>query len=550
MWATTRDLDWPLPDRTDHPFYAEVLRQAFEEGDFALFRETALNDFWFFCRHVLSLGKLNCDDVFLDGYYGKPWLDHPWLFARCRELQANPNGFADIWPRYHFKTALITQSLTMWDLADNPDLRFAIITYKIDTVGEGMLAQIKNECQNNELLKRLFPRTFWSNPEKQSPQWSLDALCMKRSLNPKEPTISFASLKAGLTSFHVHVRVWDDPVTEENVRSTDAIDDTTTRIRNFAGIGADFVIDRFVGTRWAVGDSWEPIIKAGICKLRYHDLYLEDEQTPVLRSKEWCDQMYRHMTLIGGLQHWSCVMRNKPELGGDIHFEMSWLTYYDDQPEDLRKNLNVYLLIDTATAKRKGSDFTVLSVIGLGRGVPLGHYYLLDMVRDRMGLVQMTDHIFRLVEKWRPTYALIEQVAAQRDSEHIKKEMADRAFQFRLLPFEDKMPKVDRIKRLQPVFQQYRFHLPKTLPSRIEGRPVDLVEEFLRVEYRVWTPERPSRYDDVLDNFAMVLSPKVANLIRFPVNAVQQYEDKPTDYGRGTRKAPRRNSDPRLAWAI
>lgn len=523
-WRSNRDPDWPLPDRPDHPFYREVIRLALDEGDYALFRECALNDFWFFCRYVLSIGKLECEDPHHE-HFGKKWLDHPWAFARCRELQENPNGFLDLWPRYHFKTALITQSLTIWDLADNRNLRFAIITYKIDTAGEGFVFLIKAECQNNELLRSLFPDTFFWDPVRESPQWTLDALTFRRDGNPKEPSISLASLMSTLTSFHVHVRVWDDLVTEEGVATSDAIDKTTEKFQNFAGIAADFVVDRATGTHWAVGDTWTKLLRADRFKLRYHDLYEADGVTPVLRSIEWCNQMYRDMTLVKGISHWMCVMRNRPDLGGLLHFERSWLKFYDDDPLQLRKRLNVYIIIDTSKGKTSESDFTTISVIGLGAGVPAGHYYLLDLVRDRIGLVAMTENVFRLVEKWRPLMVFIEEVGTGRDGEHladIQRRQDDTRFRFDVMPYDEKTPKAMQIGRLQPIFKEGRFWLPRTIHSRCEGHPVELIQHFLETEYGVWTPSRPSKYDDILDNLSRVRSPKIRDIVRFPLNVNQR----------------------------
>jgi len=549
-WPSQRDPDWPLPDRPDHPFYLEVLKRAYEDGDYSLFRECALNDFWFFCRWVLSLGKLRCDDIYSERY-GKPWLDHPWLFERCREIQAEPNGCLDLWPRYHFKTSLLTQSLTLWDLADNPDLRFAIITYKMDTVGESFLAQIKNECEDNELLKRLFPATFWANPQKQAKEWTLDALRFKQTGNPKEPSIIIASLRGGITAFHVDVRIFDDIVTEENVRSTDAIDDTTLRVRNISGTASDFTVNRATGTHWAVGDTYDALLKGGIFKLRHHDLFEADGVTPVLRSKQWCEDRYREMTLIGGTTHWVCVMRNKPELASDLHFELSWLEYYDTDPMEMRAKLNVYMIIDTAKAKSKSSDYTVISVVGLGKGVPFGHYYLLDMVRDRLGLTEMGDIVFSMVEKWKPTYVFIETVGAARDDEYLRERQNEELHKFRIISYDDKIAKEKLISQLEPIFKAHRFHFPRKLQSRTEGRPVDLIERFVNDEYRVWSISRPSKYDDVLDNLARVTSPKIGKLMKFPVEQVIPYTERPPDVYRRVERNRWDELDRRArAWAI
>lgn len=550
MLRSNRDPDWPLPDRPDHPFYAEVLRLAYEEGDFELFRETALNDFWFFARHLLSLGKVTMDDPFSE-WHGKNLLDHPWIFARFREVQASPNGHLDLWPRYHRKTAIITQSLTLWDLCDIPSLRFMIITWKLDNVGASFTQQIKKEAEDNQLLKDLFPSTFFQDPLKESPLWKLDQLCFKQALNAKEPSITLASLRSGLTSFHVDVRVWDDIVTEENVRTAEAIEQTTKKVRDFAGTASDYTVDRFTGTHWASNDTYDALIAAGLVKLRYHDLYQEDGRTPVLMSETWCENMHRSMTLIGGETHWLCVMRNRPDMTGEIHFQRSWLKFYDDDPHEARKLMNCYIVIDTARAKKKDSDFTVLTVVGLGKGVPFGHYWWLDGFRDRIGLVELTDRLFKMVDIWKPTYVFIEEQGAARDSEHFRKEMDDRKSMFRLHSFEDKMPKEDRIRRWQPIYESGRFHLPHRMPSRCEGRPIDLVDHFVRFEYSLWSPTRPSKFDDMLDNFAHLLSPSVAQIARFPVGSPLPYEAPPDDVWKSNSvHRHRKVGSLDLVWAI
>lgn len=516
-WPTHRDPDWPLPDRPDHPFYAEVLRAWEEEGDYALVREVALNDFWFFCRHILTLGQVLCLDPH-HHHYGKPWLDHPWLFARCREIQADPNGFLDLWPRFHWKTALITQSLTEWDLADNPKLRFAFISYKIEGAGEGFLDIIINECESNPLLHFFFPDTFFFDPQKESPLWTKEAITLRRpeGYNPKEPTITVASLRSSLTSFHVEVRVWDDLVTEEGVRTSDAIDLTTERFQNFAGIAADFVVDRATGTHWAVGDTWEKLLRMNRFKKRYHDIFEEDGETPVLRSREWCDQMHRDMSITNGEFHWMCVMRNRPDLGQFTHFRSEWWRWYEEDPLEIRKRLNVYIIIDTAKAKLKESDFTVLSVVGLGAGTPYGHFYVLDLVRDRLGLVGLTEQWFRLVDKWRPTTSFIEEVAMARDSEHVAEKQRELKIEFDIVTIDDKTPKVNRIEKLDVLFKPGRIHFPRRIDGWTDGRPVELVQHFRDTEYLVWTKSRPSKYDDILDNLGLLRSKKVAEIIRFP----------------------------------
>lgn len=549
MPITHRDYSWPLPDRPDHPFYLELYREIVEGGDYALYREACLNDFYFFIRYCLSLGQLRCDDPYLKRWYGRPWFDHPWLFERTREVQERPDGMLDLWPRFHFKTAIITQSLPLWELCDQPDLRYLIITEKEEDVGESFLALMKRECEENELLKTHFPGTFWQNPKREAPVWTNEKLAMRQTLNPKEPTLALASLKAGKTGYHVHRRHWDDIVNEWSTRSRQAIEDTTQSFRNFSGTAADYVADRFTGTHWAVNDTYRVLLDEGLVQLRYHDVFEDDEETPVLRSKEWVESRRLEM----GADHFACVMRNRPMLAGDQTFDLKWLRYYEELPEQKRQNLNVYIIIDTARAQKKDSDYTVIWVIGLGAGVPFGYYYALDMVRDRMGLVRFTETVFDLVEKWRPLYVIMEQTGAARDDEHLAAEMARRNTRFRILEHHEKIPKADRIRRLQAPFEAGRIYFPSTgIMGSTDGRRMDVLHHWKEKEYAFWTPTGGTDFDDGLDCLAVLTSPKLKDVLRFPLGRLSSSQQPEGTY-RGEsrrRRSELDGDDVAAAWAI
>ncbi len=59
---------------------------------------------WLEARPQLE-ALLGCNDRFylLTMLLGRDDALHPWVFDRCREVEADPDGYVDLWARYHFK---------------------------------------------------------------------------------------------------------------------------------------------------------------------------------------------------------------------------------------------------------------------------------------------------------------------------------------------------------------------------------------------------------------------------------------------------------------
>ena len=130
----------------------------------------------------------------------RPDVNRDWLFDRCREVQADPDGYLDLWARAHHKSTIITFGMTMQEILVDPECTTGIFSHT-RPIAKWFLSVIKREMEDNQYLIELYPEIFWSNPSKQSPKWSEEGgLIIKRKSNPKEATLSAYGLVDGMPS--------------------------------------------------------------------------------------------------------------------------------------------------------------------------------------------------------------------------------------------------------------------------------------------------------------------------------------------------------------
>lgn len=384
------------------------------------------------------------------------------MFARCREVQASPDGRLDLWAREHWKSSVITFALTIQDVLNDPEITVGIFSHA-RPMAKKFLSQIKQEFEMNGALKELFPDVLWANPQKDAPRWSEDGgIIVRRQLVSKEATVEAWGLVDGQpTGAHFKLRVYDDVITREAVNTPEMIAKATEAWELSLNLGvADGGRERYIGTRYALMDTYHEIMQRGAAIPRIHPATDDGTETgkPVLFTPEQLKDRRRQGTVTFAAQ-----MLQKPVSKATATFDIDHLRFAEIRP----KTLNVYILCDPAHSKSRGSDRTAMAAIGVDANK---NKYLLDGYNHRMNLKERWDALSGLRKKWlaapgvQGVHVGYERYGLQADIEHFELEMerAKTSFVIEELawPRDGKGAKGDRIGRLRPDHEQGHFFLP------------------------------------------------------------------------------------------
>ena len=420
------------------------------------------------------------------------YANEQWVLDRCREFQADPFGYLDLWARAHYKSTIITFAYRIFEIINNPELTAGIFSHKLD-MARKFVIQIKQALETNELLKGLFPEIFYANPQKESPKWTEDGFMVKRKSTRKEMTIAPHGVVEGQpTGMHYDRLVYDDLVTLESVSTPEQILKTTRAFNMSLNLMSKDGKIQMIGTFYAFNDTYTDIIKRGVVKPRIKpamtnpadfstSVFLDPEELALKRIKM-------------GAAVFATQMLLDPSIANNRYFKKEWLKYYKG---DGWEDMNRYIIVDPASSKDKKSDYTVMIVLGLGKDK---NYYLIDGVRDRLNLSERTNLLFKFVERYTPNTVYYEQYGQQADKEHIEYEMELRHFRFNIVKLGGKVAKRQRIERLQPLFEQGKIFIPTRLPFiTTDGDNEDFTRAFIEDEYLKYPA---CNHDDMIDALA------------------------------------------------
>lgn len=488
---------------------AQIYAAVWKANDRDIFRDFILNDRYFLLTQILGVQVA--------------W--HPWVLARCREVEADPDEHLDLWSRGHFKSTIITYAGVVQEILKNPEICICIISYKAGAA-ETFAAQIKSAFESNEVLLNCFPDVLWAErPDHRGDVWSVSDFTVKRTNGRKEATVATSGLVSGMrTGGHYDLLVYDDTVTYDSVVTPEMSQRTTDAWSMSLNLGSEKTRHWYIGTRYAIFDTYHEMIERGIRERRH--VGMDEAGRPVLLSEEEFAKKRREMSA----KDWASQMMQTPIGLGELIFDDKWWLNSDTLPAP--KTMHRYIFVDTATKRGKRNDYSVFWVVGYGRD---RIYYPLDCVRDKLSLSQRADAIFRLVEQWMPADVFWESNGSRSDGEYIEERMERAGYRFRITEINQSQPKEDRIRWLEPAWRDGRIIMPRRLAyTDVNQETHDLIHDFKAEEWSIY----PSvTHDDMLDCLANIFHPEVVRRTSFPVSPMATLEYAPEAFkvakGRG-----------------
>lgn len=418
---------------------------------------------------------------------------NPWLYARCREVEAATDGHLDLWAREHYKSTIITFAGSIQEILRDPEITVGIFSHTKPT-SRKFLVQIKEEFETNRELQSVYPDVLWDDPRNQAPRWSEEkGIVVKRKSNPREATVEAHGLVDGQpTSAHFRLRVYDDVVTLESVNTPDQVKKTTyawSISDNLGARGEDGKSRAWhIGTRYTFADTYQDILDLDALKPRIYPATDDGTPTgaPVFLSEEaWAEKKRSQLPSIIAAQ-----MLQNPAAGTEAMFDKAWLKFAEIRPA----TLNIYICCDPASSKKKNSDNTAVAVIGIDSTY---NKYLLDGFHHKMNLAERWTAISQLRRHWMnmPGVQMVrvgyERYGMQSDIEYFEEKMRQTSNSFEVVelawPREGPGAKYDRIQRLVPDCRDGKFFLAAKVDAET-GAQKKMREA--GAAYRIFRPTR------------------------------------------------------------
>jgi len=407
-------------------------------------------------------------------------------------------------PPRHGKSTLASEMFPAWYLGRNPNKNIIFATYN-QTFANDFGRKVRNHMLD-ERYREAFPTTILSG----------DSTAANRFHTTKGGAYFAVGMDASITGRGAHCLIIDDPIKNREEADSSLIRHkikewySSTAYTRLEPEGSIIIIQ----TRWHNDDLSGWLLnekKEDWTVLTLPALTTDSNgvQQALWPERYSVDHLNKIKSTVSSRDWAALYMQTPTEDGGEV-FKEEWVQYYQTMPS--LKEMNIYVVVDPANSKNPNSDNTAILVLGANKD---GNIYLLDGWVDKLNLKEREQILFNIHEQYQPKIVYYEKYGMQLDIEYMKQAMEYRNYRFAIQEVGGNIPKVDRVTRLVPYFEDRKIFLPQFLKKRnYMGREVDLVAYFLDEEYRQFPY---ARHDDMIDAFSRIcdiniLFPKKSNV--------------------------------------
>jgi predicted phage terminase large subunit-like protein len=397
-------------------------------------------------------------------------------------------------PPRSLKSITVSVAAVAWLLGQDPTKQIICASYGQDLADKH--ARDSRTIMMSSFYKRLFPRTRLSSQKLSVSEFTTTAQGFRKATSVGGP----------VTGRGGNVLIIDDPSKPDDalseVRRTavnDWYDNTLLSRLNSKEDGIIIIVmqrlhqDDLIGHVLERGEYWEVLSFPAIA---------EEDECHVVNTvfgpfvyarkigevldpgRESLQTLLSLKQLIGSYTFSSQYQQNPTPVGGAMVLT-AWLKYYDPAAPLPRFSMTLQSW-DTANKSGELNDYSVCTTWGSYNG----HYYLLDVVRQRLNYPDLKRKVTDQIRKYDPRVVLIEDKAS--GTQLIQDLKADG--QYRVKPYPPP-PQTDKIMRLHAQtakFESGLVHLPSSAP-------------WLPEYVRELTTFPGSKFDDQVDSTTQAL---------------------------------------------
>lgn len=450
------------------------------------------------------------NDLYLFARYVMRYKD---MTPSCHGLVSNwydtcPKQFKLIlMPRDHFKTTLLTISNTLRRVTRFPN-QAQLIVNETGLNASRFLRTIKDHAERNPIFRTLYSTLIPRDMKKV--RWNYEELEFVRDIHRPEPTITALGMTGTAVSQHYNHITYDDPISEEAVKSELVMKDAIERTKGATALLTKPSTDTidWIGTRWALHDIYSWLIATYGDALGMLQLPVVDEDGKMLFPELITPETLALKRKVMGAYKFSCLMLNNPRNADvqdlNIHDLRYWewaqgssdtVCLYNSEGKEIDRwhldQLDITTTVDLAPSESLNSDRNAVVTVGAS---PRGQAIVLEAWGARCKAYEVVQKLFDTQERFHPRLFGIENVAYQAAFKHfVEQKMLDEGRYLRVVPVKPPGGKKSHVRGIQPLMAVGRLYVnaqQHILINEMSEYPLgehDDVVDALALQLQVWS---------------------------------------------------------------